>query len=487
MNRRHRVKSPAKKSRCRFIRIESLEPRIVLDGSAELGIITPDQNAVIDFDGTAYFSSDNTAGINSLGADLFDYTNSRNSGLTESTQSLGGLDLLVSGDSAIFYQAPDLGTRDAVTKIGSVVNNSFVAGNTGLVATATAMYELQLKVNESRSQFDIDGADSIGDVSVVTDGVRGTSDRAIDDSLEWEIESKSRLEDTVRLERILSTDREFKLNGIVANDQISLEDPIVIEPPLAANGLLPIESSSRPDIGSIARTQSENASETATSLATAQASEVKDVTSSERVAASETGGRDAATSQQAVAISQDRYFVVNANHVRRTHVAWSTHSAASESREHVLQTSATDRIALNPTRDRVESRSESVVMRSRSDASRGVSDMLMTARMRAVRSTIEMLVSTVSSMTADTNLVALARATNGSPAVGEESPPTDANVTSPASAGEVRDMLFAKYQPLSVLVGASLVSAHLIADAQTAKVKRPVRLASRRQRSSSTR
>lgn len=113
--------------------------------------------------------------------------------------------------------------------------------------------------------------------------------------------------------------------------------------------------------------------------------------------------------------------------------------------------------------------------------------MLVTAPMRGMQSTVAILVSAVSSVTVDINLFALANATSGTQAVREAMSASDAALVSPESDGKIRDLLFAKYEPLSILVGVSLVSAHLVADAQASKTERMSHLRSRGRRRSGDR
>ena len=70
MNRRPKPKENCRKRRSRFVRMEPLEPRVVLDGTASLGVIVPTDNASVDIDGN-YFYADNTIRFNGLDAAQF--------------------------------------------------------------------------------------------------------------------------------------------------------------------------------------------------------------------------------------------------------------------------------------------------------------------------------------------------------------------------------------------------------------------------------
>jgi len=234
----------------------------------------------------------------------------------------------------------------------------------------------------------------------------------------------------------------------------SLGSPAAIPAPEAVAGFLPYEPS--PDAGTQPGPEIGPGTEM---IAKAPSTEAIVVQASQSEAAANS------SETRVAALSHDQYFAVQGS---RHRAGWSAHSAAAQSRQHV-----------QPAPVSVPVSRQSAGMQSRSTAGSTVAvpieprlrDLLLASKHSMDRGVGfgEALVSfnTTSEAPATTP-----EANDALPVAPEVSDRFIATSSQPS----VRELLMARYEPLPVLVGVSLLSAHLIADSRTANKKRSTRL-----------
>jgi hypothetical protein len=235
----------------------------------------------------------------------------------------------------------------------------------------------------------------------------------------------------------------------------SLGSPAVIPAPEAVAGFLPYEPS--PDAGTQPGPEIGPGTEM---IAEAPSTEAIVVQASQSEAAANS------SKTQVAALSHDQYFAVQES---RHQAGWSAHSAAAQSRQHVQPASVSVPVSRQSFAGKqswttagstvavpIEPRLRDLLLASKHSMDRGVGFG-------------EALVSfnTTSEAPATTP-----EAFDALPIAPEVSDRFIATSSQPS----VRELLMARYEPLPVLVGVSLLSAHLIADSRTANKKRSTRL-----------
>lgn len=231
MNRRNRKMRPRRRSHNRFIRLEALEPRVVLDGSASLGFITPTQNAVIDLDGTD--------GLGNYQVNV--YTSNR--GSDQFSRDLSALvplhtkfDFSVFLDVAIEFESSrdNLGYRFYEDRGLNVADGSAITNEWNVVSAGTDS-ELYIGLE--------DQADSR--LQPIVDVLRRAMEVGRD------------APDVIIINDHLSSNAPTFVVAGPLRDQVVLDDPVVIPAPAPASGLLPIEMAPRAGVGSIAAAPTE--------------------------------------------------------------------------------------------------------------------------------------------------------------------------------------------------------------------------------------
>ena len=171
--------------------------------------------------------------------------------------------------------------------------------------------------------------------------------------------------------------------------------------------MLPIDARSVPEMGAIARGRQADAPDAGiASAATVGISQhVESVPNAET-----TGGDSDAANPQVVAISRDHYFASRSNHSPRTNVGWSTTSSASETRQHFVQASDSERGSRHANAENPGRTDRYVVHSPSTDTSREVTDLLVSTPIAAItfgtmQSMLDWFVSTVSAGTPQLQVV----------------------------------------------------------------------------------
>lgn len=373
----------------RFARIELLESRIALDGSAaELGRIDADDAAVIRFQDRAAFESDISAFVAS----------------TDGNVHMDGIPKSILVDDMSTFADADrfdrFHNRNGYT--------SYEIGNQPIVALNPGD-----RVVIGLEQIERAGEDLLGSNQGLGTNLNhdGSSDRGLQEVSASDVSK-------------IASDSQAEVA-----DRIPLDDPAVISVPNPFGEFLPVETIANTDVnpGSILDASERGTlspQRTHAGLSRAAATHVRPVT----------------------AISSDQYF---ADHEDREPFGWSTQSAASQSRQHVQPTP--------------RSQQTTVSIKLGSDSTRTV-DLLFGSTDQVFREAgwDEVLVSTGAKGNSDIT----PRAQGVSIATDDVGQLTsEPKGVWPQTA--IDDLLFVRSQPLAIVVGISLVSAHLVSDARS--------------------
>ncbi|MFK8112459.1 MAG: hypothetical protein AB8B91_09660 [Rubripirellula sp.] len=407
----------------RFARIEQLEARVVLDGTSQLGAIQPAELSTIDFPVNDDFSrivhparpiDANTGTLGHFGAGVLRYS----------------LDAVEFDNYVMDWHLEQ--TRADVGDTGS----HFVADAEALRGPSTVEITPVVPAEPLEAVVPIDQQQPINAVVRFETPASST------------VNVKSTFESTVSETPADHSPVYLSTRG---DDPGLLDDPSEIPfPPV--RGILspspsPHEPSSLASIASLIRSQPDGGSEEST----------------ERIAERQPAS---ATPDQAstVAMTQDRYFQDGQS--PRTAVAWSAHASASTTRRHVAAFQTANRNS-TPT-------SHDVVLVNRPQTNNDTD---------THAPALERLVQTIAeTIWLQSNREPNAISFGSQPAESEsiERSRHETRMVVQSNDGlfheptdvideEIRDALIAQYQPLSILIGVSLVSAHLIADARQEK------------------
>lgn len=453
---RRRQKGSQRKRNRRLVSAEPLEPRVVLDGSG-LGVISPDFLATIPItdNDTQWFGAVEIAGDPAAerSNSLFD-TNLNRPWIPDFRHLLRsdaffnriadrthvsyqifvrpheGRGSLVDGSSDfLFALRQDTGgqLRQTVDASESVAETSPKTSNTGdtVVLSAGGSTSSVVRLAEPVQRH---GAAASRGASMVDSGAltRGSG-----------------------------------ISLVHRDASVTIADPGVISLPDPEPGFLPAQSSPvEPDLRSIATVEQREVEGTSKQAESPQV-------------ASRGGPRGPEGVDRAAALSRDQYF---ARHTARGAVDWTTQSSSSAWRQHVDTGPQNDRYASNHASSAPEavrlSWSPFALAALLGSASIDVLDGTTAATPR-LGATLEVL--------ADIAAVPQ-RPTDLSVSVARENEPLAGQSNQECCTG---DLWEARYQPVSILVGVSLVSAHVIADSRQSNPKRDVRAFKRRFRGQS--
>ena len=232
---------------------------------------------------------------------------------------------------------------------------------------------------------------------------------------------------------------------------VPIDDPGAIPLPAPEADFLPVESSPAPNPGSIASSMDGREQGEARRVARSQGT-------TESSSLDNSASYDHSRFAGAVALSRDHYF---AGHQGREPIAWSAHTAASQMRRHVNSWAGHTLSASNQPR-RMPGAWDSIRLTE-------VADRLVDASLASFGSShLEWAASQV--MALSSVQLAASHDHSAKPVMADDDPAME-RIAPPVLPRNIRELLLAQHQPLTVLVGVSLVSAHLIADSQTSRRK----------------